>query len=260
MMLLLAGLVVLSQPQTLRVGESGQIRLQATDASGVVANPVVSWKSLNPSGLSVSPTGVVTAKKVGTACVRAAWRTYAVTACVTVTNAPVAYALLAPPDDTLGWAATRRYRFVATANGATVADPAVAFTASDTTITVTDADSGRVDVTGVTPGMAYVIATYQGRTDTMAVAVLRNVERVAVVGPNGETGTAVLDIGQTLQLYALLYDVRNQILEISPTPPFTFPYRVVPVAAPLQPRAQRLRIAQAAITAHTLQLVVRAVR
>lgn len=241
---LVTGVTILTAPDSLQVGRTATMTARAVNWKGTV-DPAASvlWRSLNPAQLSVlgvGATATITARSAGNACAIAWWNhrahLYADTACVRVTTAPTyTYTLVGPQADTLGWDASRRYQWKTYVKGgqyttlSRIGDPSIVFTSSNIDVaTVTDADSGRVLVRGTNPGPAYVIASYRGVVDSMPVVVLRNVERIAIAGPDGSFTGASIATGESIQLYAVMWDVKGQVLDVYPAdvPPH-FPY--VPV-------------------------------
>lgn len=191
----------------LRVGATGALQARPLDAQGALlaGRPVV-WTTSNSAVATVSTSGVVTARAVGTATVTATSEGRGGSAVVTVTSVPVATVVLTPPFDTLNAGGSVQLNAVARdAGGAALAGRTVTWNSADTRIaTVTSAGL----VVAIAPGTTTITATSEGRSATATIVVLAR--PVASVNVTPSSNNVV--VGSTVQLSAQLTDAQGTVL------------------------------------------------
>lgn len=182
-----------------------QLSASLTDSRGrPLAGRAITWTSSNNAVATVSATGLVTAGSNGSATVTAA--SNGVTGMVSVTVAQAAATLAIAPDSAALTAIGQTQQFTATAldaNNYPVANPAVTWSSSDSTVASVDA-AGLV--TAVKSGAASITAaTDNGRSTAATVNVAQAVASVAVTPP-----TATIDApGGTAQFAAQAMDANG---------------------------------------------------
>jgi uncharacterized protein YjdB len=207
----LARLDLSSAAETVLVGGTATLTAIGRDAAGgVVTGQPVTWSSANPAVAVVSTTGVVTGVAPGTATITASSGALRASGTVTVLPAPVASVAVSPAA--LALTVGQRAELAAsaaTATGALVANPGVAWTTGNPAV-ATVAPSGEVTATGV--GGTTIVATIGGVADTALVTVAARPADAVVVSP----AAASLPYGGTLLLTAAVTDSAGQ-----PVPNFT---------------------------------------
>jgi serine/threonine-protein kinase len=193
-------------------GESRSITAVPRGADGQPTQHAVSWSSADPTVVTVSDSGIVTAVAQGTTTisVRSGNVTALVATTVTAPSAPVSRAaaptreavaavLLGPGSDTLTVGESQR--LTATVRGQAgnqLEDRELSWTSSDPTVT-TVSQSGLVRATSA--GTARITATVEGHSASTTITVIdRAVARVQL-----SPASASLEVGQTIQLSARLY-------------------------------------------------------
>ncbi|MCU0624850.1 MAG: Ig-like domain-containing protein, partial [Gemmatimonadaceae bacterium] len=200
-------------PTSATIVAGGTVTLVPTvrDVRGrdVVGRPML-WESLAPAVATVSPSGVVTGVTPGSATVRLTVDGVVATAPITVTAIPVASVTLAPDSLTLdaGAAATLNAT-TRSSTGAVLTGRAITWRSLDPTIaTVTAGTGNAASVDALTAGVTRVIATSEGRADTVPVVVLPPPVASVEVSPD----TLGLTVGATGQLAGTLRDANGGLL------------------------------------------------
>ena len=183
--------------RTMYVTNTQQFTVAGKDSSGAaVAVRTTTWKSSNDNIATVSTTGLVTAKALGTATISVEGITntaITATATITVVPVPVASVVIAPVDTIL------RFRFprqlVATTRdtaGGILGRP-VKFTSSNVDVALLD-DFGLATATG--EGPVTITATSEGKSASVRLYVVADSGAYVVVtgGRTGDFVTAAIDI------------------------------------------------------------------
>ncbi len=155
---------------TLLVGERLQVAARARDAEGsVVTGRPVAWGSSDPGIAAVSPDGIVTAIRAGTASITATIGRHSAQAVLVVAVQPVAIIEVAdvPQPLAVGESAALRTRLLA-ADGRVLVGHAVRWSSSDPQVAAVSSEGV---VTGVNPGRATVIAASGGQSTVIDVIV-----------------------------------------------------------------------------------------
>ena len=165
--LLITGVSITSQPDTLLVGQSATLAASVTAPSGVAYE--LFWTSLDPAVLALVDS-VATGIAPGTAEVVASAGAHADTVSVIVIVPPVDSVRVSPDSADVQAGATRTYSAqVFDANGNALSGRAVAWSTGNASIATVGSTSGVV--TGVAPGTTTVIATSEGVSDQAVVRV-----------------------------------------------------------------------------------------
>ena len=193
---------------SITVGGSQQLAAAVSDtAGGPLTDRAVSWSSSDPSIVSVSPSGVVSAAGVGgpvTITASAEGKSGAAT--VTVTPVPVATVALEPGSASLRVGASTRFRVVARDGaGNVLAGRAATLVTSNAAVATVDA-SGLLTAVGV--GTATLTATVEGKTAVAEITVVP----VPVASLAIEPATASIQVGATLQLRVVARDAAGNVL------------------------------------------------
>lgn len=204
----LASAVVLSPATaTLVVGNTQLLTAQITDDQGnLITNRPVSYASNQSAVATVSAGGLVTAVSVGTATISATSEGKVGTATITVIAVPVATVQLTPATATVQTGATRT--LVATArdaSGATINGRAVQWTSGAPSI-ASVSTSGVV--TGISPGVALVLATVDGITASASITVIVPPVATIILSP----ADPVIPLLGSVQLSASVRDAAGGVL------------------------------------------------
>ncbi|MCC6773380.1 MAG: Ig-like domain-containing protein [Gemmatimonadaceae bacterium] len=190
---------------TVSVRQTAQLVARVTDSTGALLDGrAVSWSSDAPSIATVDGTGVVTAVAAGQARISASAEGRTGAAVVTVTPIPVASLEVAPDSaallegDTLQLSARPL-----DAQGRVLTGRVVSWLSGAPSIATVNA-SGRV--TAIGPGVALIIASSEGVSATVSIAVARAV----VVAVQLSAATVTLVEGATQQLTATALDARGR--------------------------------------------------
>ena len=203
----IASVAVQPSPATVRLGASVTLTATVKDVTGaVVTDRPVAWASSNTAVASVTASGVVTGRAIGSATISATSGGKSGSAMVNVVAVPVGSVTVAPsalslvPTQSKALAATVR-----DANGAVVGDRVVDWTSSNTAVATVSASGV---VTGVAPGTAIVTATSEGKSGSANVTVTRVPVGSVVVSPPSANVTA----GQTVALTATVRDTAGVVV------------------------------------------------
>jgi len=186
-------------PATATVIVGGTVSLTAAvrDVAGnVLTGRRVVWVSADSNFATVSASGVVTGRYVGTVPVAAAVEGKSATAEVIVVPRPVATVRLSPTsrDLTVGESAQLTAEPL-DVTGAVLSGRAVTWTTSRPSVASVN---GSGVVTALTPGSAVITATVEGRSGVAAVTVSPAAVATVVVSPS----SATLGVGQALAFEA----------------------------------------------------------
>ena len=186
---------------TVAVGSTLTLSAEVRDANGnLLESPHVSWASADASIAEVSPTGVVTGRKVGTVLIAASSRGRDAFSRITVNPTPVATVRLSPTSRAMTVGQT--FQLVAElldGSGRVLTGRPVSWVSSNASVaTVTDAGV----VTALGAGAAIITASSEGKS---AVATI-TVSLVPVASVEVTPVTSNLVVGQTTRLSARLSD------------------------------------------------------
>jgi uncharacterized protein YjdB len=192
---------------TIVIGGTTQLTATLKDAGGnLLTDRAVTWTSDNDLIASVSGTGLVTSKSVGTATITATAEGKSATAKVTITPVPVASVSVTPAtsslviDGTVQLSATTK-----DASGNTLTGRTVTWSTSDASIATVDANGL---VTAHALGSATITATSETKTATAQITV--TVAPVATVAVSPASSTLALNA--TTQLSATTSDASGHVL------------------------------------------------
>lgn len=189
------------------ISQTLQLAPVMKDAAGtVLTDRTVTWTSSNDVIASVSSTGLVTTKTLGTVTITATVEGKSGTASVAVQPVPVASVTVTPPSSTLIVDATVQLGATTKdSTGATLSGRAVTWSTSDAAV-ATVSTAGLV--TAKAAGSATITATSEGKSGTAAITVA--LPPVASVTVSPATGS--VSPGLTLQLTATTNDASGQPL------------------------------------------------
>jgi len=213
-----AASIALSPDTVFMTGATYQMTATVRDAAGnqLIDQPIT-WSTNDPSALTVSPTGLLTALAAGSYYVDATVNGVLGRAEVYVTAGPAASVTLSPTQATVG-ASGDTIKLTATvrdAAGRLLDHPSVTWTSSDVALATVAADSSGnaglafAIVTGVSPGSVTITATSGTASATAAVTVIPPPPVVSVtVTPT----SATLVLRGTRQLSAAVRDANGKVL------------------------------------------------
>ncbi len=196
-------------PLTASVTVGGTLPLQATvrDASGqAIAGHSVIWSVQDTSIATISATGVVSARTIGSTQVAASVNGVSGLAAITVTPVPVASITVTPARVDLTPAAHASLAAVPyDAAGHALDGRAIVWASSNPNVATVDATG---TVTAIVAGAATITATSEGVTGSAAL----NVAIPAVASVVLQPRTATIQRGATLQLSATVTDESGAII------------------------------------------------
>jgi len=202
-----AASVSITQPATLRTGESAQLAATVRDAANtVLTGRSVSWTSSSTGVATITTEGLVAAVAPGTSTITATSEGKSGTATLTVVAWPVYTVTVTPAPATVSQGgtvqltATTRDTLSRVLTGRTVA-----WTSSNSAV-ATVSSAGLV--TGVAAGSATITATSEGKSGTSAATVVAMPLATVTVSPT----SAALSIGGTQQLTATTRDSSGNVL------------------------------------------------
>ena len=205
-----ASVAVSPASATLIVG--GQTTLTATvkDASGnTLTGRPVTWASSNPSVVTVSATGVVTAVGAGEATVFASSEGKVGQAAITVNPVPVASVAVTPATATVAIGQTQQLTAtVRDAAGNALTGRTVTWSSSNPSIALV---SSAGLVTAVGPGPATITATAEGKSGTATVTVPAP-PAAPVASVSVTPASQTLKVGEAVQLTAVCLDALGAAL------------------------------------------------
>jgi len=181
-----ATVTVAPSSASIPVGGTQQLTATTLDASGAtLTGRAITWASSDTTKATVSGTGLVTAKAVGSASVTATSEGKSGSATVSViAPAPVATVTVAPATATVAPGGTATLTATAKDAGGNVLSGRVfAWSSSSANASLGASTSNVVTVTGVTAGSATVTATSEGKGGTSVITVVASVPVVTSVAP-----------------------------------------------------------------------------
>jgi uncharacterized protein YjdB len=193
--------------RNLLIGQTAQLVAEPLDDGGnVLPGRPVQFTTNNPTAVSVSASGLVTALAAGSAVVTAASEGKTAVATITVSIVPVATVVVTPNANPLFVGQTAQLSAVPRdADGRELAGRTVQWSTSDLSIaTVTSTGL----VTAIAPGNATVTATSEGKTGTASVAVSPKPVSAVIISP----GQTTVTVGGTVQLSAQVTDAQGNPL------------------------------------------------
>lgn len=189
----------------------GTANLQATatllDASSnVLTGRPVSWSSSNNAVATVNPSsGLVTGVAPGTATITGTAEGKAGNVTIRVLPPVASVVVTAPGDSVIGSKSLPATATLYDAGSNVI--PGRPVTWSSTASGVASVNPATGVITGVTPGLAKIIATAEGKADTLDVRVLAPVASVTVTAPDSS-----VDVNGTAQATAVLKDGSGNVL------------------------------------------------
>jgi len=193
---------------TVVVGETVTLKASPLDATGhILTGRKVVWASADSNFATVSPSGVVTGRVVGTVPVAASVEGKAAVAQIQVVPVPVVAVRVSPAsrDLTVGETAQLTAEPL-DAQGAVLSGRSVAWSSSRPNIA---AVSGSGVITALSPGGAVITATAEGKSGVAAITVSPAPVASVTVSPT----SATLVVGQTVQLEAQPRDASGRPLD-----------------------------------------------
>jgi uncharacterized protein YjdB len=199
-------------PPAPTVGVGAAVPLAATvlDARGtIIADRGVFWASRDTTIATVSPLGVVTGRTPGSVEVAASAGGRHGIAFVTVTPKAVASVMVLPEAaETVVGGATQLQAATYDNTGAPLTGRLVLWSSSNTAVATVDTTGL---VTGRAVGTVTISATSEGKSGSSTVRVNPAVGRVDVIPSSRD-----IDVGGTVQLVAIVYDINGAVI---PAPP-----------------------------------------
>jgi uncharacterized protein YjdB len=196
-------------PSSMRVvvGSATPLEATAADAQGTVLDDRdVFWTTSDTTVSTVSGTGVVSARRLGTARIVASSEGEFGSATVTVIPPPVATVTVAPADAQALVGSTVQFQAQTyDDSGEALTGRTIAWSSSNSGVASVDA-TGRTHA--VAPGSATITAASEGKNGRATITVLAPVDRVDV-RPHG---TVFVGRGRTTQLTAITYDAHGTVL------------------------------------------------
>ena len=188
-------------------GQTVQLSAAVIDRNGsAITGIAVTWASSNASVATVSPTGLVTARQVGSATITATSGGVSGQALVTV-EAPVATRIELSVTDSLMTALgqTRRIRArVIDQTGFPLTGTSLVWSSTDTTVATVDS-TGLVTATG--QGEADITAFAGASVGTLRIAVRQRPFRLVL-----SASSITLSVGATYQLTYTVYDANGHLM------------------------------------------------
>lgn len=186
-----------------------QLTLQAEvhDASGqIVTGATIFWSSSDTGVVTVSSTGLVTGKSVGTAQVAASSAGHSALVAVQVVPIPVASVAVLPAAAALTVGGTVTLQAVTyAADGTTLTGRRVVWASSAPQVATVDTSG---TVTAVTAGTATITGTSEGKTASATITVAV----VPVASVSVTPGSAALTVGQSASLSTVATDANGNVL------------------------------------------------
>jgi len=201
------GVTITPNPDTVALGST--VTLHAI-VDGATGNPSIFWSSEDTTIATVSGSGVVTGKALGTAHIAASSGGKSGIATVVVMPPGVASVRVSPTIAGITVGGTVHLQAEPLdANGNTLSNRTVTWTSSNNAVATVD-NTGLV--TGVSPGADTITATSEGKSGTAGIAVTSAVPASIAVAPSSITVTA----GQTSQLTATVKDANGSVIAGAP--------------------------------------------
>jgi uncharacterized protein YjdB len=202
----IADVVVTPSPANIIITQTAQLTATPRDAAGaVITGRSVTWTSGNDAIASVSATGLVTAKTLGTTTISAAAEGKTGAATIVVVQIPVASVTITPLASPLTVGDSRQLTASTKDSiGGTLGRP-VTWTSSDNAVATVSANG---IVHALTLGSTTITAASEGKTGTLVVTVTPRQVASVVVSP----ATITVAAGKTTQLTATIADANGQPL------------------------------------------------
>lgn len=205
-----ATIVITPNATSLVVGATLPLQAVAHDASGnVVSDAAIHWSSSDTGVATVSSTGVVTAKGIGTAQIAASADGRSAIATLSVVAVPVASVAVAPTSGSIVTGGTMSLTAITyDASGNALSNRAVVWASSAPQVATVD-NAGKV--TAVASGTATITATSEGKVGSAQITVTPPAPTPVasvVVTP----GSKSLSIGGTVTLAATTLDASGKTL------------------------------------------------
>lgn len=193
---------------TIVIGGTTQLTAAVKDAGGnPLTDRTVAWKSDNDLIASVSTSGLVTSKSVGSAVITATVEGKSATATITITAVPVASIVVTPATSSLLVGGTVQLSATTKdAAGNPLSGRPVAWSSSDATVASVDAATGLVTAHAL--GTATITATSETKTATAQITVTVAPVATVAVSPSS---VSVLP-GATTQLTATTSDASGHVV------------------------------------------------
>ena len=200
-----AGVRISPNSPIVLAGGRFQLQAMAVDAGGAaLANRATAWRASDASIATVSPNGLVTGLRAGSAEITATIDAVSATVTVSVTAIPVASVRITPVDRTIQPGETLPLSAVALDGGGTeLPDRPIVWSVSGGAVSV----SATGEVTGVAVGSAAVTATSESRSATATITVAEPARR-ELPAPRDEA-TDREQIEAALERYARAIESRN---------------------------------------------------
>lgn len=192
---------------TVIVGQTVSLTASVLDAAGnELTGHKVFWVSADSNFATVSPTGVVTGRYVGTVPIAASVEGKTATAQVQVIPVPVVAVRVSPASRDLTVGETAQLTAEALdARGNVLPGRSVEWSSNRPNVASVN---GSGAVSAVAPGSAVITATVEGKSGVAAITVSPKPVASVVVSPSAAT----LVVGQTIELEAEPRDASNQPL------------------------------------------------
>jgi len=202
-----ASVTVVPSTASLGAGTSSQLSAITKDAAGgVLTGRVVTWLSSNPTSVSVSGTGLLTAGSPGSATITATSEGISGFATITVDPTPVATVSVSPSTASVGVAATTQLSATTKdASNQVLTGRVVAWFSSAPGIAQVDPNGV---VTGVTMGQATITAISEGKTGSALITVVAGAPATITITPT----PATVNAGESVQLAAQVQDAAGDPL------------------------------------------------
>lgn len=196
-------------PPSATVIVQGDLTLSAVakNVAGVILRDrPITWSSNNPSVATVSSDGNITGVGIGVTTVVATSDGQSGTSTISVTPVPVSSVEVLPPTARIPIGDSQQLAAVARdASSTPLPDRAMTWSSSHTSIAKVTA-AGLV--TAVAAGIAYIVVTAEGKSDTATIDVVVPPVASVTVAPS----TASVVEGQTIQLAATTHDANGALL------------------------------------------------
>ena len=206
-----AGVEITPEEARIAVGATTTLSVTVRDAQGnEVRGAQIFWSSADTAIATVSPEGVVQAKKAGTVKIAASFGGNSDVATIIISPQAVAAVTLSQTTASLTVGGSVQLSATATApSGEALTDRQISWKSSNEAVATVD-QTGRV--TAISPGAASITATSEGRSASAAVTV----SAVAIAAVS-VTPTAVnLTVGQTTQLDPTVTDANGAVVNDRP--------------------------------------------
>jgi trimeric autotransporter adhesin len=192
---------------TIVIGGTSQLTATLKDASGnVLTDRTIEWKSDADLVASVSSSGLVTSKSVGSAHITATVEGKSASVTVAVTPVPVASVAITPPTSSLIVGGTVQLSATTKDDaGNVLTGRSIGWSSSDQTVATVD---GNGFVTAKAVGSATITATSETKTATAAITVTVAPVATVAVAPSS---VSILQ-GATTQLTATTSDASGRVL------------------------------------------------